>query len=250
MATCQTNTLSNSDKPANKQDKNAKTKHKPWKKGRRNNRHGPKPKLTKEERRLKYTAVARERKQKLLERVKARTTTCYHCRQRGHTMATCPLITNKNISGARHKEQVEKRICYKCGSTEHALSNCPNRGKDGDTSLPFALCFVCGGKGHLASQCPDNTKGIYVNGGCCKFCGSTRHLASHCPEKKKKKSSNDASNGKKELYEELLLGDRDDNPEAVTITTGLRAHDYDEVMRSDKKDKKNTTIKKRRVVKF
>jgi zinc finger CCHC domain-containing protein 9 len=125
-----------------------------------------KAKLTKEERRAKYTKLARDRREKNERRDGRREAVCFKCRQKGHT--------SKDCSG-------EGAFCYKCGSAQHSLKECEQYRK-GDKELPFATCYVCSNKGHLASSCPDNTKGIFVGGGGCRICGSKQHLATHCPE--------------------------------------------------------------------
>lgn len=145
-----------------------------------------KPKLTKDERRVKYTVLARKKSAKDRERA-----ICFQCRQRGHTVANCPYKTVANC-------------CYKCGSTEHSLARCPKRARD-DDSLPFATCFVCKDTGHLASHCPQNSKGIYIHGGCCKACGSNLHRVTECPEKKKSRADendDDDSDDNQDLLEE------------------------------------------------
>jgi len=152
-----------------------------------------KPKMTKEERRTKYTAIAREHKAKKYQQQRDSQLTCYNCRQRGHSVNNCPQNANNNNKNGRNgngssSTAPQQRICYKCGSTEHALHNCPIRQKSADDALPFATCFVCKVIGHLSSQCPSNDKGVYVNGGACKHCGSVRHLAPQCPEKQKPKA--------------------------------------------------------------
>ncbi len=152
-----------------------------------------KPKMTKEERKIKYTNLARERRQKQIYRKKHTNTICYNCRQRGHAVNQCPLIQGGNNSNdnykydakskqARSKEVVlsnneNKSICYKCGKNDHTLKMCPlitreekeickkGGGKFNYTKmkLPFATCFICHKVGHLSSQCSLNNHGIYVN---------------------------------------------------------------------------------------
>ena len=145
---------------------------------------GTKPKMTKEERRAKYTQIARDRQSKKWAKTRDATTTCYHCRKTGHAVANCPEIP-----------KASKRICFKCGSTEHGLYQCLKLKSRDDTDLPFASCFVCNQKGHLAKHCSQNTKGMYVNGGCCKNCGSNQHRAVDCPEKSAKKQKKTPDDG-------------------------------------------------------
>jgi zinc finger CCHC domain-containing protein 9 len=149
-------------------------------------------KMTKEERRSKYTQIARDRKAKVVTRHRESQLTCYNCRKTGHSVHNCPDDASNNNSkknkGGKNNDSTETggRICYACGSTEHGLAKCPNKNKNSkNDELPFATCFVCQGKGHLASQCPKNEKGVYVNGGACKYCQSVRHLATACPTKEK-----------------------------------------------------------------
>eukprot|EP00980_Cylindrotheca_fusiformis_P028104 scaffold22581_cov123-Cylindrotheca_fusiformis.AAC.1 len=194
-------------------------------KGQAGNKSGlKKPKITKEERRAKYTAIARKRREKLQNRGPRhhgrKEVVCYQCRQAGHTVGNCPMKGSGNSDDAQ-------LLCYKCGSTEHSLSSCPKRNISND--LPFATCFICKEKGHLASGCSQNKKGIYVNGGSCRFCGLRDHLATACPEKKKKK--------KPESIEEPDIDDLLEEPaKPTTIETG--------------KAEIEQKSKKRRVVKF
>jgi hypothetical protein len=143
-----------------------------------------KPTMTKEERREKYTAMARKRREKMQNRGSrhhgSKEGVCYQCRQTGHSVGNCPMKGN----GASENSEL---LCYKCGSTKHSLSSCQKRSSSNE--LPFATCFICKEKGHLASGCAQNEKGIYVNGGSCRFCDSRDHLATVCPDKKKKKKS-------------------------------------------------------------
>ena len=149
--------------------------------------------MTKEERRAKYTEIARKRRQKQQGfRKNGRTSSsmvCYRCRQPGHTIANCPSIEPESRQSQPDKQESVGTLCYRCGSTEHTLSNCtkPRCKIVGDEELPFATCFLCKEKGHLVSGCPKNKRGIYVNGGSCRVCGSQQHRANDCPEKKRKK---------------------------------------------------------------
>lgn len=144
----------------------------------RSHNQQPKPKLTKEQRREKYTQLARDRKERAVARAVGRSQICFACRQKGHSLAFCP--NSKNTPGKQRK--LARKICYKCGSEEHALSACAKYVGPEDKDLPFATCFVCGEKGHLSSQCSQNEKGVFPNGGSCKRCGSNRHVSSKCPQ--------------------------------------------------------------------
>ncbi|KAH9176267.1 hypothetical protein EDB89DRAFT_1940181 [Lactarius sanguifluus] len=127
-------------------------------------------------------------------------TTCFACREVGHSAKDCPSIlpgtgdgatktTTKNLIGICYRCAIDrlpphfiylKRFCTRCGSRMHNLARCRKPPEQGG-SLPFASCFVCSGQGHLASSCPDNNgKGVYPNGGSCKLCGETTHLAKDC----------------------------------------------------------------------
>mmetsp|Transcript_17155 Transcript_17155/g.39622 ORF Transcript_17155/g.39622 Transcript_17155/m.39622 type:complete len:239 (+) Transcript_17155:125-841(+) len=163
-----------------------------------------KPKMTKEERRKKYTDIARKRRQKqngIRRGDSTKSFVCYNCRLPGHNAAECPSL---NGAGKENQEGIctpvskdgttSSIICYKCGSTEHALRNCPKRHRGDRSDLPFATCFICSKRGHLASACPQNKTGIYVNGGSCRNCGSQQHLASDCPERKKKSKMDESKN--------------------------------------------------------
>ena len=171
---------------------------------------GGKPKMTKAERKEKYTRLARERSVQKALRRKGQTLTCFHCRQRGHVAEHCPEAmessnTNKNRSNNSNKAP---KCCYKCGSTEHGLGACPQRNEGPD--LPFATCFVCGKQGHLASKCEANEKGIYVRGGSCKVCGSKQHLSKFCPTKHRKADTREVSDVDDDPQNSDLLGGQGD----------------------------------------
>ncbi|KAI9463673.1 hypothetical protein BJY52DRAFT_1202944 [Lactarius psammicola] len=114
-------------------------------------------------------------------------TTCFACREVGHSAKDCPSIqpdTNGTGDGATKTKNLVG-ICYRCGSRKHSLARC-RKPPQPDGSLPFASCFVCSRRGHLASSCPENNgKGVYPNGGSCKLCGETTHLAKDCTLRKK-----------------------------------------------------------------
>ncbi|CAM9779384.1 unnamed protein product, partial [Chrysoparadoxa australica] len=140
-------------------------------------------KMTKEQRREKYTKKAKEQREKAAEKRRlalgyqgtrhtardASKLYCLFCRGKGHLVADC-----KKKEGG--EEQGETCLCFRCGSKEHRLKDCKKRSKD-QSRLPFATCFICSAKGHLASQCQENENGIYPKGGCCKLCSSKKHLA-------------------------------------------------------------------------
>lgn len=94
-------------------------------------------------------------------------TTCYTCRESGHTSSTCPSSSSND------------KQCYRCASLQHTTKSCPIRA-DPANPYPHAICFVCKATGHLASACVDNEKGVYPDGGSCRWCGSVEHLARNC----------------------------------------------------------------------
>jgi zinc finger CCHC domain-containing protein 9 len=197
-----------------------------------------KTKLTKTERKDKYTRLARERSAQHAMRVRGRNLVCFGCRKHGHAVEQCPqtkTAAQGGSGGKRNRQRsnaattaVAERCCYKCGATDHAIHTCPKRGNKDDGSLPFASCFICGGRGHLSRSCPQNTKGIYVNGGACKVCGSTQHLSTACTaerqtlRKEDKEESDDGAD-----YSNLLEGEGDEQgrveEESQTTTTTVTA---------------------------
>ncbi|KAL7410127.1 hypothetical protein BDY24DRAFT_344410, partial [Mrakia frigida] len=112
-----------------------------------------------------------------------RETTCFACRQKGHSARDCPnaLEGDLLVDGVRTmtgKDTVN--ICYRCGSPTHSLTQCRTPLNKANP-MPFASCFVCLGKGHLAGKCPKNAaKGVYPEGGECKICRGKDHLARDC----------------------------------------------------------------------
>mmetsp|Transcript_3934 Transcript_3934/g.9375 ORF Transcript_3934/g.9375 Transcript_3934/m.9375 type:complete len:227 (+) Transcript_3934:228-908(+) len=211
---------------------------------------GPKPKMTKEERRKKYTDIAKKRRDKQNGIRRRKNLVCYNCRQPGHNASECPNGNSTNNNDNSQSQQCTTILCYKCGSTEHALHRCPKRHRGDRNDLPYATCFICNQKGHLASACTQNKTGIYVNGGCCRRCGSTQHLATDCPEKKKnqKKDKNDDDDDAKNNADNELLKDVlqvDENPSSTVSKTKQE---------DSKKTKKSSSSgepkKKKRVVNF
>ncbi len=192
----------------------------------------PKPKMTKEERRAKFTAIAHNRRDANIARARDKHLICYRCRKTGHSAENCKNsaiadsksdneVGDTSADGAEGKEKIPHsikkqrggvggNICYKCGSTEHRIQACPKLkaflpvggakkntkidfGKLGE--LPYANCYVCNKSGHLASYCPESTKGLYPQGGSCRECGSVHHFVSDCPEKEKAKMMRHRSDG-------------------------------------------------------
>mmetsp|Transcript_11238 Transcript_11238/g.22998 ORF Transcript_11238/g.22998 Transcript_11238/m.22998 type:complete len:219 (-) Transcript_11238:1753-2409(-) len=206
-----------------------------------------KPKMTKEERKAKYTQLARQRSAKQRQRREQQNLVCFNCRQRGHGIENCPQV--KQGSSSRSAVAIT-RCCYKCGSMEHSLGNCPKHKNNDMRDLPFAMCFVCQEKGHLAGHCPKNEKGIYVNGGACSVCKSKSHLSKDCPTSKKKNKKDDDKDGETirglpamDNYDDLLDAGKSEtvvNPEKDTGKT------------TDTSSNKTApvSVKKRRVVKF
>ncbi|KAJ1912053.1 hypothetical protein H4219_005743 [Mycoemilia scoparia] len=91
--------------------------------------------------------------------------TCFHCREKGHSVKNCPQAKSQGIG-----------ICYHCGSEDHTTKSCTAKSK----KFAFATCFVCNQQGHITSQCKKNENGLYPDGGGCKYCGSVNHYARQC----------------------------------------------------------------------
>ena len=188
------------------------TDKKPHRKGRK----PPKEKMTKEERRAKYTQIARDRREKNMTRARDKYLICYRCRKQGHSAESCTVeldadgeggeVVGDSGGGSKPAGQKKKQglICYKCGSTEHRIQQCakiksfikPGQkkidfGKIG--VLPFASCYVCNKSGHLSSYCPDSKNGVFPKGGTCNECGVPGHFAADCPNKNKKNDDDDKS---------------------------------------------------------
>ena len=93
-------------------------------KGRPKAKHN-KPKMTKEQRREKYTNIARNRREANMMRARDKQLICYLCRKTGHSAANCKNVSNGNNNNM--PIQRKKNICYKCGSTEHRIQACPGK---------------------------------------------------------------------------------------------------------------------------
>ena len=202
-----------------------------------------KPKLTKDDRRAKYTQLARDREGRRRRQLQSSTLVCYQCRQRGHAVADCP--NNTTGGGDRKKKShtiAPSRICFKCGSTEHSLSKCPKRNVGNADDLPFCHCFICNEKGHLSSKCPKNDHGIFVNGGECKNCGSNLHTSKNCPDREDLKKTKEKS----------VTGVPDIDPSSLLEGEGDHMPDLDAKKQKKKNEEQESKQKKtkRRVVNF
>lgn len=209
--------------------------------GKKAKNHGPKPKMTKEERRKKYTDIARKRRDKQNGIRRRNNMVCYNCRQPGHNASECPQL-GESSQATTCTPTSSTVLCYKCGSTEHALHKCPKRHRGDRNDLPFATCFICNQKGHLASACSQNASGIYVNGGSCRKCGSTQHLATDCPLKKKNQAPQEEKD--KEENNDLLQDLVETDPSSTLSKT------KQDTQKKKKSESSEKPKKKKRVVNF
>eukprot|EP01084_Bolivina_argentea_P256564 432006_1 len=144
-------------------------------------------KLTKEERRAKFTPGYTYQKKNELPIG----TRCLYCQGKKHIAKDCKKRPRELVGGFSDPQGAEDgkgggcggsaavdTLCYNCGKGDHRLADCPKKKKG--TMLPFATCYICNEKGHISSNCESNTKGVYPRGGSCKVCGSIWHLAKDC----------------------------------------------------------------------
>ncbi|KAL3770633.1 hypothetical protein ACHAW5_007088 [Stephanodiscus triporus] len=253
--------------------------------GKRARGRRPKPKMTKEERRAKYTAKAHARRDAALARGRERDLTCYRCRKTGHSAENCKHAPPVAAAAATTTTAVEEvvggrggggengstapppppgkkrkrggNICYKCGSTEHRIQLCPRirpflqKGKAridfGKLGvLPYAECYVCNGSGHLASHCPESDRGLYPRGGSCRECGAVDHLAADCPGRE-----DGVGKGEGRPSDDDDIDDDDSKSNASSNSATIDRYLEETTDAAEEEKTMTTTIKKkRRIVKF
>ena len=152
------------------------------------------PRLSKDDRRTKFTSSLALEKDKERESEAANFTICLGCRKRGHFLKDCPKV-NRNALADNVVD-----MCFNCGLSGHALRHC-SKPKSRDGSLPFAKCFICMKLGHISKDCPENPNGLYPNGGCCHICLQKTHLVRDCPERTEEDKLLHASKRQREAQE-------------------------------------------------
>lgn len=152
------------------------------------------PRLSKDDRRTKFTSSLALEKDKERESEAANFTICLGCRKRGHFLKDCPKV-NRNALADNVVD-----MCFNCGLSGHALRHC-SKPKSRDGSLPFAKCFICMKLGHISKDCPENPNGLYPNGGCCHICLQKTHLVRDCPERTEEDKLLHASKKQREAQE-------------------------------------------------
>lgn len=184
------------------------------------------PKLTSEDRRLKY------QKDLEIDRAKeeANFTICLGCRKRGHFLKDCPKAPVAPVA----QECNTTQICYNCGSYDHALRNCPEK-RSGQ--LKFASCFICKRTGHISRDCPDNVNGLYPNGGCCHICLLKTHLVKDCPQKPLEKTETPAA-GEGVVVKGVTKADKYSGADEIVF-------DEDEQYNNDEDDEEEKQPKKK-----
>lgn len=152
------------------------------------------PKLSKDDRRTKFTSFIALEKDKERALEAANFTTCLGCRKRGHFLKDCPKVNKDSLADNT------ETFCFNCGLTGHALRHC-TKPKSKDGTLPFASCFICNKKGHISKDCPENPNGLYPKGGCCHICLQKTHLVRDCPERTEEDKLNHENKRSREAQE-------------------------------------------------
>lgn len=217
-------------------------------------------KITKEERKLKFTTIARQRQDKK----RNKDVICFKCRKRGHAVIDCPEADDDKADAPKSTKKKNNRnapitscitiCCYKCGSTEHSLANCPKRKSKYDDELPYAKCFICHLIGHLSSKCPQNDHGIYVKGdGSCKHCNSKLHRAKDCPEKnrkERKETSQFDSDNEEENCSDLLIESSSNPKVSEKLVDNTKPNEKSSTTTTDNKSISPKPMKVKKIIKF
>ncbi|KAJ3195617.1 hypothetical protein HK101_011617 [Irineochytrium annulatum] len=161
---------------------------------------------------------------------KERNMTCFLCRQKGHSIKSCPRASASADPTDPDADPAAEK-CYRCGSPEHKSSECKRPPADPSIPYPHAFCFLCKKTGHLIAQCEMNERGLYPNGGSCRFCECVRHLARDCEKNPRRKI------GKDGVGDDVTLGlmDRDQGGDDDDVFIGLKEESARIVAKKGKK---------------
>ena len=200
------------------------------------------PRLSKDDRRTKFTSSLALEKDKERESEAANFTICLGCRKRGHFLKDCPKV-NRNALADNVVD-----MCFNCGLSGHALRHCM-KPKNKDGSLPFANCFICMKQGHISKDCPENPNGLYPKGGCCHICLQKTHLVRDCPERTEEDRLLHASKKQREAQEAEDISQGPRVGAIISDSGGGDDMDYShlvEDVNDDDDDDNNTKTKKKR----
>lgn len=200
------------------------------------------PRLSKDDRRTKFTSSLALEKDKERESEAANFTICLGCRKRGHFLKDCPKV-NRNALADNVVD-----MCFNCGLSGHALRHC-SKPKSRDGSLPFAKCFICMKLGHISKDCPENPNGLYPNGGCCHICLQKTHLVRDCPERTEEDKLFHASKKQREAQEAEDISQGPRVGAVMSDSGGGDDMDYSHLVEDDDEDEdddNNLKSKKKR----